>query len=333
MNCKKEHENNKKISKKSIVVLILVVIVIAVLGIVLYSIDKSGTVPADKKNSVVETIKVGDKNYKPKKSIETYLFMGVDSKDKITENIEEPGQCDMLMLLVRDTSDDSFITLPINRNTITDVDTLDDNGKVLATTPVQIALAHANGEGKELSCKNTVNAVSKLLGGHEIDGYIAVNMGAIPTINHLAGGVTVKIEDDFSKSDASLKKGEKVHLTDEQAEHYIHDRINVGKGLNDSRMRRQSTYVNALKPVMKEKIKADGKFANTIYESINDYMVTNIDKGRFAKIALLLANDKDSGEIKITGKEDLDELGWEEFIPDENSVKDAITQLFYKRCD
>ena len=60
MNCKKEHENNKKISKKSIVVLILVVTVIVVLGIVLYSTDKSGTVPADKKNSDVETIKVGE---------------------------------------------------------------------------------------------------------------------------------------------------------------------------------------------------------------------------------------------------------------------------------
>ena len=107
MNCKKEHENNKKISKKSIVILILVVTVIVVLGIVLYSIDKSGTVPADKKNSDVETIKVGDKNYKPKKSIETYLFMGIDNMGKVQKvtDYEGAGRCDVVMLMVRDLTD------------------------------------------------------------------------------------------------------------------------------------------------------------------------------------------------------------------------------------
>lgn len=69
--------------------------------------------------------------------------------------------------------------------------------------------------------------MSNFLDGQRIDGYAAVNMGAIGTINHLAGGVTVTIEDDFSKVDKTMKMGETITLTDEQAVHYVHDRYDV----------------------------------------------------------------------------------------------------------
>ena len=49
----------------------------------------------------------------------------------------------------------------------------------------------------ESSCENTVDAVSDMLYGIKIDGYIAMNIDAIKVINHLAGGVPVTIEDDF----------------------------------------------------------------------------------------------------------------------------------------
>ena len=69
--------------------------------------------------------------------------------------------------------------LPINRDTITDVRSLDDDGSYLATTKTQIALAHANGDGMELSCENTVDAVSNMLYGIRIEGYISLNMDSI----------------------------------------------------------------------------------------------------------------------------------------------------------
>ena len=46
----------------------------------------------------------------------------------------------------------------------------------------------------------------------------------------------------FSQSDSSLKMGETVTLTDDQALHYVHDRMNVGDGTNVCRMRRQKEY-------------------------------------------------------------------------------------------
>ena len=65
---------------------------------------------------------------------------------------------------------------------------------ILPTTKTQIALAHANGDGMELSCENTVDAVSNMLYGIRIEGYISLNMDSIKILNHLAGGVPVTIE-------------------------------------------------------------------------------------------------------------------------------------------
>lgn len=131
-------------------------------------------------------------------------------KTRKTES-DGTGQSDVLELLVIDTKKNTYHKLPINRDTITDVRSLDDDGSYLATTKTQIALAHANGDGMELSCENTVDAVSNMLYGIRIEGYISLNMDSIKILNHLAGGVPVTIEDDFSQSDKSLVKDRQLH--------------------------------------------------------------------------------------------------------------------------
>ena len=96
-----------------------------------------------------------------------------------------------------------------------------------------------------------MDAVSNMLYGNRIEGYISLNMDSIKILNHLAGGVPVTIEDDFSQSDPSLVMGQNITLTDDQAMHYVHDRMNVGDGTNECRMRRQKAYVDALFPLYK----------------------------------------------------------------------------------
>ena len=141
--------------------------------------------------------------------------MGLDAQGE-AEKVEEydgTGQCDTLQVLVLDETNHTYTSLPINRDTMTDVKSLDDDGTYLATTRMQISLAHATGDGMETSCENTVDAVSNLLYGQTIDGYASLNMDAIEVLNHLVGGVTVTIEDDFSKEDPTLTMGETVTLT------------------------------------------------------------------------------------------------------------------------
>lgn len=284
-------------------------------------------------DSVVDgLIEVDGVKYVPKKNIETYLFMGIDNMDKVKKvtGYEGAGRCDVIMLMVRDLSDGTFKTMAIDRNTIVDQDTLEPDGTYVATAPAQLALAHENGDGMEMSCENVVKAVSNFLGGQKIDGYAAVNMGAIGTINNLAGGVTVTIEDDFSKVDKTMKKGETIKLTDEQAVHYVHDRYDVGDETNTQRMKRQEQYKQGLMDNLAAKCNEDNSYPFTIYEGLGDYMVTNINEQKFSKLALLVLKDKNTGTVSITGTEDLDELGYAEVIPDQDSLQHAIVELFYR---
>jgi anionic cell wall polymer biosynthesis LytR-Cps2A-Psr (LCP) family protein len=287
----------------------------------------------EKKSGVVEFNGV---KYIPKKNIKTYLFMGIDTTGKVkkvTSYDESAGQSDVLIVMVRDVSNGTYKTLPINRNTITEIENYDLDGSFIATSESQICLAHAHGDGMEVSCKATVNAVSDLLLGQKIDGYMSLNMGAIGTINHEVGGVTVTIEDDFSQSDTSLKMGETVKLSDEQAIRFVHDRMNVADGTNENRMKRQSVYLNALKPVMKEKCAEDQQFPIKLYESLQDYMVTNIQAKTFSKLALMAMQDKDEGEVTIEGTNSIGDNDLYEFRVDEDSLTDAVIELFYDKYE
>lgn len=272
---------------------------------------------------------------KPNWDVKTYLFIGEDDtgiKERKTES-DGTGQSDVLELLVIDTKNNTYRKLPVNRDTMTDVKSLDNDGSYLATTKVQIALAHAKGDGMEQSCENTVDAVSAMLYGITIDGYMSLNMDSIKVLNHLADGVTVTIEDDFSKSDASLKIGDTVKLTDDQAMHYVHDRLNVADGTNENRMKRQKAYINALYPIYKEKLKADSGFINTFYNELGDYMVTDLSVGEMGNIASLILESEDQGELSIEGTNQIGEDGYNEFIMDEESRGEVAMELFFNKAE
>lgn len=273
---------------------------------------------------------------KPNWDIKTYLFIGEDARGvkKAKSEADGTGQSDVLELLVLDTKNNTYHTLPINRDTITDVKSLDDDGSYLATTKTQIALAHANGDGMEESCENTVDAVSNMLYGIQIEGYICLDMDAIKVLNHLAGGVTVTIEDDFSKSDKSLITGKTVTLTDDQAMHYVHDRMNVGDGTNTCRMRRQKAYINALAPIYEQKLKSDSGFINDFYNELSDYMVTDMSVGEMGNVANMILNSEDKGEMSIKGTNAVaNDDGFNEFTMDETSRGDVAMELFFNKVE
>ena len=279
------------------------------------------------------TIEIDGVTYRHKTRVKTYLFMGIDERSvKAADNEAEyvgTGQCDVLELVVVDQNANTYAVLPINRDTITAVKSLEDDGTYIATSDVQIALAHANGDGGEMSCENTVDAVSNLLNGQRIDGYAALYMDSIGVINRLAGGITVPIEDDFSQADPTLKIGSTVTLTDEQAELYVRRRMDVGDGTNEGRMRRQSVYLNELKRVFEQKFSEDESQVKKVYESLEDYMVTNLTGKDCSKLAKAMLKNKSLGELQIEGTVSLDELGYRQFIPDEDSLMQTVLLLFY----
>ncbi|MCM1273706.1 MAG: LCP family protein [Clostridium sp.] len=327
----RREEKMNIIKKLSVAFAVLLVVCIAC-RIVIYAIDKKNAENRQQLEVDEGVIEVDGKKYVPKKNIETYLFMGIDNYDEVkkAEDYGESGQCDVIILMVRDITTGTFKTLSINRNTLMEVNTIDLDGEYIGTSVVQLALAHAHGDGMELSCENVADAVSGFLGGQKIDGYAAVNMGGVAIINHMVGGVTVTIEDDFSNADATLEMGKTITLDDQQALTFIRGRMGVGDGSNVSRMKRQSAYMADLKVKLREKCNQDSTFPLDVYDGMEAYMVTNISKQKFSKIALLVAKEKDEGELSIEGTTGEDESGFTAFEADEDSLQDVILELFYK---
>ena len=327
----------KKLYKKAFMAVVaFIVICTAVIGV--GNMVDSQQMNTGKKEAAATTdvVTINGVKCKPNWDIETYLFIGEDSKGVKTRKTEADGtgQSDVLELLVIDTKNNTYHKLPINRDTITDVKSLDDDGSYLATTKTQIALAHANGDGMELSCENTVNAVSNLLYGIRIDGYICLNMDSIKVLNHLAGGVPVTIEDDFSQSDTSLVKGQTVTLTDDQAMHYVHDRMNVGDGTNECRMRRQKAYIDALFPLYKAKLQENSGFINDFYNQLSDYMVTDMSVGKMGNVANMILKSEDKGELSIKGTNAIaKDDGFNEFTMDETSRGDVAMELLFNKVE
>lgn len=336
---KKYYSRSKKkqLYKKIFAAVATFVIVCTVTIVVGHMVDNQQMNTGQKEAAATaDTVTINGVKCKPNWDIQTYLFIGEDArgtKQRKTEG-DGTGQSDVLELLVIDTKNNTYHKLPINRDTLTDVKSLDDDGSYLATTKVQIALAHANGDGMELSCENTVDAVSNMLYGIRIDGYICLDIDAIKVLNHLAGGVPVMIEDDFSQSDKSLVKGKTITLSDDQAMHYVHDRMNVGDGTNECRMRRQKAYIDALFPLYKAKLQADSGFINDFYNDLSDYMVTDMSVGEMGNVANMILNSEDKGELSIKGTNAVNkEDGYNEFTMDETSRGDVAMELFFNKVE
>ena len=88
-----------------------------------------------------------------------------------------------LFLLVVDSLNQKLQVISINRNTMTDIKLCDKEGYSMGTIQGQICLQHAFGDAKRISCQRSVDAVADLFGNIPISGYLAMNMGAIPTID------------------------------------------------------------------------------------------------------------------------------------------------------
>lgn len=305
---------------------------IVVIGVVLGMADHY-RINSDSSTDSRETITYKNETYVKKGNLETYLIAGIDAPGKVEKVTEYDGtgQCDVLAVIVRDRSTDQCKLLSIDRNTITAVKSLDNDGTYLDTTDIQLSLAHAMGFDQQVRAENTVDAVSHLLGDQTIDGYAMVNMGAIQVVNDMVGGVTVTIEDDFSDIDPSMKKGETVTLMGEQAEKYVRSRKEISDGSNQNRMSRQSMYEEAFKPAFRNKCAENSKFPLEVYHAMEDYMTTNISAKKFCRLAILMSDENQDEKVAISGTYGLDEDGWQTFTPDEDSLQEAILELFYQK--
>jgi len=287
-------------------------------------------------------VRINGNCYKLQRDVKTLLIMGTDVSGN-EEGVGEEYQgsmADFLLLMVIDEEAGQYGFIQLNRDTMTDVPLLLKDDTAYASAWQQLCIAHWYGKDKKASCKNTVDTIShNLLGGMPINGYYALSMDSMVPLNHALGGVEVTIEDDFSKADPSLKMGETIKLTDEQAAIFMRHRMDVGDGENQSRMRRHRMYMNAVMNKLKNEVKNSRKFIARVFNEMQPYTTTNIKGKTVDKLGQLAGKLQDVGLYTPDGESKLgislaDGLPHAEFTMDESSMEEIMLKLYpMEQCE
>lgn len=278
-------------------------------------------------------IEVGGEKYRPKKRLNTVLLIGTDQEDAEQTRIDfrSGGQADFLVLLVMDDNAETVTPIQINRDTMARINTLNSFGQDTGLWTAQICLSHSFGDGREQSCGFTVDAVSRFLKDRPIDHFISLSLDGITVFNDALGGVEVTLEDDFSAYDETMIPGATLVLRGKQAEYFVRMRYHVGEQSNVSRLARQRTYMESAKALLKEKIHADSRFAEDLFDALSPYMITDMSKGGLINLADLINRYEVLPMMEIAGESSVGANGLMEFYPDEDSLQSIVLAAFYEK--
>ncbi|MDE7222892.1 MAG: LCP family protein [Acetatifactor sp.] len=277
------------------------------------------------------------KIYEYNEDILTFLVMGIDKMEEVTESKDDVsgGQADALFLVIANPDDKTIKILAVNRDTITDVVMYNiGEGGSSPVVSAQIATQHGFGDGKELSCELTRDAVSSLLYDLPIHGYVSVNMAAIPELNDALGGVDVIALEDLSTMIKGATEGAELHLEGIDAFVYVQYRDTSVFESARGRLARQKQYLTAFIRQAIAATKQDITLPINLYGKLKQYMVTDVTMDELAYLASELINysfDQDAiyAMEGITREGD----GHEQFYPDSAALRDLMIQLFYQEVE
>ena len=311
------------------------ILVLVLLEFGLDAIDHLGDFRDEDKSGIEETeIFLGDHKYVIHHNLENYLLLGTDASGNEEGTGEEyhGKMADFLLLVVLDRTNHTYGFLHIDRNTMAEIPIKDSEGKGEATYTGQLCTAHWYDGNPEMSCENTVQAVSDFLGGLPIDGYYSINMNDVGILNRAVDGVTVTLDEDFSEYDPEMTEGKTLTLNDEQAEIFVRGRMNVGDGTNAARMTRQEEYMKSFLDKVLEAASKNPDFVNDLYKALKDRAVTDMPGSRLSAIANQVHEGTSNGLLRFEGetkegKALKDELYHAEFYPTEESVVKTLEQL------
>ncbi len=270
--------------------------------------------------------------YVKNEDVESFLILGLDKFEDAINNdsYNNDQRADFLMLLVFDNSEKKFTAVHLNRDTMVNMNVLGVAGQKIGTVNKQLALAHTYGNGRDVSGRNTADAVSELLNGVKVNHYLSITMDAVPILNDLLGGVEVTVLDDFSGIDDTLIKGETVTLHGDHALTYVRERYGLEDSSNSTRMVRQRQYMTAVYDKAMLKIENDDNFVIEASSKLADYIVSDRSVNQLQEIAKKLSQYKFT-EIETLEGESVVKDGLMEFRPDTDSIDKIVFELFYKK--
>ena len=301
--------------------------------------DAEGTSQTSTQTEEMEDWREGDVryqgvHYRYNEDILTFLFLGIDEMGEVEKRQEgiQGGQSDAMFLMVLDSHKKEISIIGINRDTMTDIAVYNDAGSYMGTVQAQLTLQHGYGDGAQLSCERTRDAVERLFYGLPIHGYFSLNMGAIPLINDAVGGVEVTAIEDVPG--ANIKEGDTLVLNGEQAYAYLHNRDITRFNSAGMRLKRQKQYLTAYAQAAMEAMKSDLSLPVKLYASVSKYMVTDITVDEVSYLASqALGYSFDDSRFYFLEGDTVQGEEVEEFYPNQEALYELILEVFYEEAE
>lgn len=275
-------------------------------------------------------------HYRYNEDVLTFLFLGIDRLEEaqpVAEG-EYGGQSDALFLLVLDPHRKKMSVIGIPRDTMTELEVYEKDGRYIGTASGQITLQHAYGDGVETSCERSMEAVSRLFYGLPIHGYCSINMGAVPLLNDAVGGIRLYSLEDMQLTDVKVKAGEEILLEGLNAYDYVHNRDVSSFNSAGSRLQRQVQYLEAYAAAAMGKLKEDITFPVSLYSVLGKYMVTDISADEVSYLAMqAVGYSFDREDMHTLKGETVMGDRFEEFYADEQALYELILKVFYEEIN
>ncbi len=311
--------------------------VLAVAGLGYAGIQKKKAAEAASAKATVEaddsnTVTWQGKTYKYNQNLSNYLLLGVDKRTPAETRVgkADAGQADALFLLSlnRKTKEMTMISIP--RDTMTDVESFDLEGKSLGKSKDHISLSYGYGDGGAESFKLTQEAVSNLFYGLPIQGYLAMNLDGIPELTKSLGGLKVTVPNNsLEYKYPEFAEGAEVTLTEENTEVFLRSRDVDESQSAIYRMERQKAFLDAFSKKAKECYEQNAKFAADLFVAIKPYTVTNISEDRLMKLFQTADEGDGYTEWTVPG-EGTQGLSYDEYHVDDDALYTKIMETFYQ---
>ncbi|MBQ7857392.1 MAG: LCP family protein [Oscillospiraceae bacterium] len=322
--------SHKKLKGNPILLIVILLLVLVFLYSGLRFLESTVFRPQDGTGSEdSKTILRDGVEYFPRQDITVLMMAGIDEDGPVKESnsYNNPGEADMVSLIIFDHTDEEIDIISLNRDTMLTMPVLGLNGREAGTYYGQLALAHTYGKGLEDSCINLRKTVSTFLYGLKIDYYVSMNMDAIGILNDAVGGVTVNVTDDFSTIDPDITMGT-VTLRGKQAMTFVRTRQGVGDGMNITRMERQKEYMRGFLTALDAAREAQPDLVIDAYQQVAPYMVTDCTATTISTI-LERYGDYSLGDVVSPQGENVRGKEFMEFHVDEEALDKLILEYLY----
>ena len=261
------------------------------------------------------------------------LLMGTDymGKEESWEEgtVSNGGNADVLALVILNTNTFDFSILYIPRDTMAEMIAMDADGKYIDTVRDNICVSHSYGDGGKLSCQLTADAVSRLLLGVPVNRYAALNCDAIYALNEVLGGVRITFDTDCTFFDPSFYVGNTVTLNNLYLSMLVTYRDYDEVDGAYTRGMRIMDILKALFDQLKEKIKDNPAVALEIFDSLKEFITTDLELSEITYLASNIGKMNFSSDtvIRLQGETVMGEE-YAEFHADPDWIYDFVVEKF-----